>query len=396
LKLLLFNPENDLALANNDENYIAPASVRQMGEELSFLPIFWAKRGDVVLVPNREVAMEGLEHCVHGLYGAKYNKVFRTDVFLRDIDVRLVTPDELRSNSLTAVEPWGWNKALIKRLKMYGIDEALLPDVESMKKNRNLSNRSTACDVLIRIRETLADAVELEGFPLKQTVCGDSYKCFSLDDIRYCSYGYDAMLIKSSWSGSGRGLRFFNPKKDYNDEELRLREPLYGWCKNNIKRDGALYVEPFYDKVVDFAMEFNFENGICTYEGLSLFNTNLQGAYKSSVIADEKYKLAQITQYVSPMLLDCIKYNFIYNIGCQLYKDYRLYNGSMGVDMMICRDKKSDSKFLVHPCVEINVRMTMGLVSLAIRDCLNLGNDIYSYAVSYDQGHYKASILKVS
>ncbi len=35
MELYLFNPDSDLALANNETNYIAPASARRMAQDLA-------------------------------------------------------------------------------------------------------------------------------------------------------------------------------------------------------------------------------------------------------------------------------------------------------------------------------------------------------------------------
>lgn len=43
------------------------------------------------------------------------------------------------------------------------------------------------------------------------------------------------------------------------------------------------------------------------------------------------------------------------------------YAGYLGVDMMICRFALLP-EFRIHPCVEINLRMNMGLVSRMLYD----------------------------
>ena len=45
MKLYVFNPDTDMALANNEENYIAPASARRMAQDLALLPIWYAQIG---------------------------------------------------------------------------------------------------------------------------------------------------------------------------------------------------------------------------------------------------------------------------------------------------------------------------------------------------------------
>ena len=39
MKLYVFNPDADMALGNNEENYMAPATIRRMAEDLALLPI---------------------------------------------------------------------------------------------------------------------------------------------------------------------------------------------------------------------------------------------------------------------------------------------------------------------------------------------------------------------
>ena len=50
----MFNPDNDLALANGDMNYLPPRSARRMAIDLAFLPAWYADDGDAVLIPNSE------------------------------------------------------------------------------------------------------------------------------------------------------------------------------------------------------------------------------------------------------------------------------------------------------------------------------------------------------
>ena len=42
--LYLFNPDQDLALASGEVNYMPPASACRMAEELALLPVWFADR----------------------------------------------------------------------------------------------------------------------------------------------------------------------------------------------------------------------------------------------------------------------------------------------------------------------------------------------------------------
>ena len=50
MKLYIFNPDTDLALANNSENYIPSARVKQMERELAMLPMWYAEQGSNILI----------------------------------------------------------------------------------------------------------------------------------------------------------------------------------------------------------------------------------------------------------------------------------------------------------------------------------------------------------
>ena len=45
MKLYVFNPDTDMALANNEENYMAPASACRMAQDLALLPVWYAQPG---------------------------------------------------------------------------------------------------------------------------------------------------------------------------------------------------------------------------------------------------------------------------------------------------------------------------------------------------------------
>ena len=52
MKLHIFNPEHDLALAANLSNYTAPHAGRQLHKDLAFIPALWADENDFVLVDD--------------------------------------------------------------------------------------------------------------------------------------------------------------------------------------------------------------------------------------------------------------------------------------------------------------------------------------------------------
>jgi hypothetical protein len=155
--------------------------------------------------------------------------------------------------------------------------------------------------------------------------------------------------MKAPWSSSGRGLRFL----DVQHTPLQMQA---GWLKNLLAAQGAVMVEPFYNKVKDFGMEFSCnDKGEVHHEGLSLFHT-ANGAYTGNILATENAKQEMISRYVSIELLKETKEKI-----CRLLSPILSgkYTGPFGVDMMITEGG-------LHPCVEINLRRTMGHVALSL------------------------------
>ena len=88
MKLYLFNPDSDLALANNETNYIAPVSARRMAQDLALLPVWYADPHNAVLAPSA--------------YNADFLKQMRE---LFPLQVQLATEPELPDYAEAEVLP---------------------------------------------------------------------------------------------------------------------------------------------------------------------------------------------------------------------------------------------------------------------------------------------------
>jgi hypothetical protein len=124
-------------------------------------------------------------------------------------------------------------------------------------------------------------------------------------------------------------------------------------------------------------MEFESDGeGGIRYLGLSLFHTQ-KGAYTGNILATEEEKTEMISHYISSERLDSVKEKICICLG-PLYKGR--YKGPFGVDLMIVRGNE-DVNFLLNPCVEINLRRTMGHVAIELSKHCHSGsvmNILYS------------------
>jgi hypothetical protein len=222
--------------------------------------------------------------------------------------------------------PWGWNPALVHRL---GLEK----DVEAI---RRLSSRQTAVEVL----------AALGG--------GESHWITSMDDLQ--DYIYNKVrVIKAPWSGSGRGVYFVGTDG--------LTDSQRGWVERVLRTQGAIVAEPHYCGVQDFAMEFRVEpQGEVRFAGYSLFETDGQGAYKGNTLASDGAIEAQLARYVGREALRGVRDRLTQVLRAKLGGSY---TGYLGVDMLI---HERAGEYLLHPCIEINLRMNMGLVARLFYD----------------------------
>ncbi len=345
MTLHIFNPEHDLALACNRPNFTPPHAARRLRACLGFLPALWAQDGDAVLVDNVEAAEKDYKKTLMRLHRRVDGNRMRRVMFTADASSVLgdinndISSRTLRPMHPVAISPWGWDGVLCNQLLRQGVAKEHLPSLDEVDDIRMLSHRRLAAELLSRLKidGTVGEARVLSKYEEVVTFVSD----------------YVDVVFKAPWSSSGRGLRFVDTFIDAHRE---------GWIKNVLNAQGSIMAEPRYAKVKDFGMEFCCcADGTVVYEGLSLFATQ-NGAYTGNVLATERVKEQTMARYLSPSLLEDIKALIIENMTILLRGRY---TGPFGVDMMVVAREGGDG-FLLHPCVEINLRRTMGHVALSI------------------------------
>lgn len=322
-KLCLFNPDHDLALANWDASYMSPASARKMADDLALLPVWYAEEGTSVLAPSA------------------YNLVFLKEMQqLFPLQVSLMTEAEDFSG-IKSVVPWGWNISLRKKLLNLGIAEEVLPSLDGLERLRQLSHRSQAMELLPRLQ-------------LDASFCGESVYLQDMEQCRLFVENKDCCLLKAPWSGSGKGLNWCKGA---------FTLQIAGWCARLIDGQGGVIGEPIYNKVEDFAMEFCSDGqGQVRFVGYSVFRATESGAYDGNrLITDEEVERC-LSMYVPLSALRRLQHRLTEELSSQYGTSYE---GYLGVDMMIV---KTGAGYAIHPCVEVNLRMNMGVVARLLYD----------------------------
>lgn len=325
MNLHIFNPEHDIALAMDKSRFAVPHVAQELRMNLGFLPALWAEDGDCVLVDDVNFALKAVK---------PYRKY--------TADVLFVDKGAFRDISFDVAKPWGWDRRIKAELLDAGMKEDALPSDEYINGVRDLSHRRLTSTVLPLISNGIEDRT-----------CGTSFQCESLDEVREYVARYDKVVVKAPWSSSGRGVTYYDRDSDMHKTAHISR---------TIQRQGSVMVEPYYNRIADFAMEFVAgEDGSVEYRGLSVFQT-LHGKYTGSLVASEEYKLGLLGKYVDEELLRQVSATYVQLLPSLLTGKYA---GALGIDMMIVG--AGDAKgFLLHPCVELNMRNTMGHVALSL------------------------------
>ena len=184
--------------------------------------------------------------------------------------------------------------------------------------------------------------------------------------VRRCA----ACIVKAPWSSSGKGLRRLYDGQ-VTDNEL-------GRIARVIGKQGSVIVEGLDEVVLDFALLFEMDGQHSVFRGYSLFETE-RCAYSRGILAGDAHIHSLLASYVGEEVLSELREAVSEFLSRRLAGHYR---GPLGVDMYICRSPRGE--YLLRPCVEINLRLTMGFV--AHRLCSE-------YFSPEAEGHYALQLL---
>lgn len=320
MQLYIFNPENDLALADGGAAYCPPPHAARIAYDLASLPLWFAGSGAVVL-PDM----------LHAQFRSGLSGMFS----LAPAFENSMMP------GVISCHPWGWSPQIRRRLKAMGVDESILPSDETVASVRNLSNRQSSIDILSALK---GKGIDIPPMPLYLT---------SPDDVAAFIGSMPRSVIKAPWSGSGKGIAWGIG---------RVEVPVENFYKGVIKRQGGVVCEHFLDSVQEFAMEFLVGGNGVQFAGYSLFDA-VRGSYSGNVLATDERIEDVLSQYLPLGHIRKVRRLLTELLAVRLAGSG--YNGYIGVDMMIYRDGDA---IRLNPCMELNVRMNMGVVSRIFHD----------------------------
>ena len=304
----VFNPEHDMALANGDRHFIAPRNIREMARDLASL-------------------------------------------------LEVIESDELLV--------WGWDHAIKVQLQRMGIAEEALPTDDALTALRKCSERQSAHHLLRAFHADHPDG----------PYTGESIIAHDIDEIASYTTQHGHIILKDPLSSSGKGLRHvslpLSPSRrgetseasEHSREDMSSLEKVESWANALINRHGYLTAEPYYNKVQDFAMEFRVEGEACRFIGYSFFNTNHHGRYENNLLMEDGKIESLLTQHIPRAALHEVQAWIIGHCKHIVPTEWDTTKHPLyfGIDMMIVKGENRQPQ--LHPCVEINLRLNMGIIA---------------------------------
>jgi hypothetical protein len=300
-----FNPGYEAAVPNGSKYYQPPRRVVEMQEDLALLPAWYASPGDYVFT-GKEMQYETLKNNTVELWG--------------------ISPQSIR-----------YFESLDKQ---YGL-QLRIP--EWKEEYRFLGSRFAAQKALAALMDAIPE--------IDKTILPQFYS--DLEDMEKIISPSVPVLVKSPYSSSGRGLLWLPSGKLAQSEKQII--------SGMLKKQSRVSVEKALDKRLDFSMHFEISREKETrFIGYSVFRTNAKGAYESSLSAAQAILEKQITGLIDKELLLKTK-EILTGILQAMYAPH--YAGNLGVDMLAYA---CGNQFLLHPCVEINMRKSMGYLAIRL------------------------------
>lgn len=343
-EIFLFNPTCDLAIGNGSPNWQPNKLLKQMEADLSILPLFLATSSDVILV--KQLPSEKYLNSIEML-GVDIPAFMKLQ--------KALNAETCPINNINSLKPWGWSPATHKLLAPLKTkcSEAFQksPVFNWSEEIRDLYSKKFALSILQQIIREFPDTIFI---PKELT----GKVCYEQQQIESLLSSWGKLMIKAPWSSSGRGLQPITKTPVH----PKVWEKILGI----IKEQGYVIVEPLLDKQLDIAFQFELRNRKVSFLGISNFMTDSKGQYTGNRLNglpdDMKPELKLFAEHLPDRIISPL-IRILENSELAL-----AYEGNFGVDALIF--KTTDNQLAVNPCLEINLRQNMGLLSLHLEKLL--------------------------
>lgn len=346
----IFNPGHETAVLLGTPNYTPPANVGIMAKDLAYLPLWYAQADDLIYVGKEENDFPKTLPQELGSFASsfQYAKRYTKEYIFR---------------------PWGISPHILHYITTATRESNIKLIIPEWKQEySSLTGRQST----IRCHRLLCKQLSELALPSPPEIME------SVEAIEaVITQNELPIVLKTPYSSSGRGV-------------LWIRNPILtnaerNWIKGAIQKQNFVSLEKGLNKTMDFAMEFYADGeGNIHYEGLSLFETEQKGAYTGNRLMPQTALQNKIESSMNKESLLKIRQAVTETLKT-VYGD--TYKGYLGVDMLLY---EQNNQMFIHPCIEVNLRFTMGLVALRLFERYIHPEAYGSFYVTFDKEAGKA------
>lgn len=342
--IFLFNPTCEYAIANETVSWQPNKILQKMETDLATLPLFFAAANDKLIVSK--------------LPSDKFiNHLQRIGIKAPEFILKQSIANKKNNTPVNKLKPWGWSPAAHKLLSPIkpNCSEAfkVSPVFNWQPEYKHLYSKKFARGILQQITRNYPSKYFIEQNQLTEI-------CITKNDFILLIEKWEKLMVKAPWSSSGRGLQPIRHKP--------IHEKVWAKILAMVKDQGYTIVEPYLNKVIDLAFQFEMKKGKVSYLGISNFSTDYKGQYNGNSLNGLPDSLppevVKFIEQVPALTIEPLK---------EILEASELadnYEGYFGVDTLIFRNDAGELK--VNPCLEINLRQNMGLLCLTLEKYLVL------------------------
>ena len=340
----LFNLTAEIDSINKHKIQTSKKHIKELEEDLSILP--WVIAGeDDLLILDQKISDDYLLYLKK--YGFNYPRIITKNDF------------KVYNLKLRELKPWAWSPKIIqffsKKISLASkVAQNNFEDINRIELNKIHSKITALSDLNLLYKQ----------FPQYCYNPKNSILIKSLDNIDNVLDQFPKdILIKLPYGASA------NKNKRFDLSTNKDRDNVMMYLKNGFKKHEEIIIEPWLNRVVDFAFQFERKKGELKFIGLSRFLADENGKYKANVINNFIYGLEKdLLKFLYQKLFNkSLVLSFMEKVKLILENNdiFSNYHGIIGVDAFVYKDENND--FKIRPIVEYNSRMNMGYLALKFR-----------------------------
>ena len=349
-----FNPECEQQLAHNRCGWTPKKSVIALKRDLAYIGLFFSKMGDIVMVPQSP-SRWFLEHL------ARIQPQLPQWVEYSGSTCSSF-PKEFTHRNLHSFQPWGWNADMDFLIQKYPNQIASSCVWDSTLREKHSKVWST---------NYLQEWYQMKPTPSTWGCDQDTVgvAIHSLEECveqihKYGQHDYSSLVLKGAFGVAGQDMLLMNTQGTLSSHQIQ-------WIQKRLLRHGALVLEPWLEKQVDFSFHGWIDQDQVLWKGITRFFTDSSGKYKGSFLGRWDHQLSKdLSRFIHQFSTSELSFRqwsqqMVEEIGKELRNHQ--YQGPFSIDALVYQ---KDSQYYWKPMVEINPRYTMGQVALKISEKL--------------------------